>query len=182
STSFANASMAAAAGWTADKVLNAAYANRAYCGVDTPLLCEYKRSRPAVAIIMFGTNDSGSGSTGAFEDNMRQIIQTSLDLGVIPVLSTIPPKTMGEAQAARVTVFNQSIRALAQQYAIPLIDYYATMVNLPNQGMSSDGLHPSVPPDGGTCIFTPVNLQYGYTMRNLTTLQALDVIWRLYLA
>jgi hypothetical protein len=36
-----------------------------------------------------------------------------------------------------------------------------------------------VPPDKATTAFTPENLKYGYTVRNLTALQALDAIWRL---
>ena len=33
-----------------------------------------------------------------------------------------------------------------------------------------------VPPDGATGRFTPTNLQYGYTIRNLTALQMLKAI------
>jgi hypothetical protein len=181
SGSFAAASVAAVPGWTADKVLNPDYANKGICGTDTPLICEYKRTRPAIAIIMFGTNDSGSGTTGPFENYMRQILQTTIDMGIVPVLSTIPPKPINQDQDVRVNLFNTSIRSLAAQYQIPLIDYYSTMVNLPNQGISSDKLHPSFPPGGATCVFTSDNLQYGYTMRNLITLQAINAIWQLYM-
>jgi hypothetical protein len=52
---------------------------------------------------------------------------------------------------------------------------------LPNGGMSADGLHPSVPPDGRVYRFSAENLQYGYTLRNLQALQTLDTIWRLVL-
>jgi hypothetical protein len=50
------------------------------------------------------------------------------------------------------------------------------LVSLPNRGLSSDGVHPSVGP--ASADFTPANLQYGMTARNLTTLQALDAVWR----
>ena len=56
------------------------------------------------------------------------------------------------------------------------------METIPNQGLSSDGLHPSLPPDGAPGRFSTDNLQYGYTVRNLTALQTLDVIWRLVLS
>jgi hypothetical protein len=35
-----------------------------------------------------------------------------------------------------------------------------------------------VPPDGATARFTPENLQYGYTVRNLNALQVLDALLR----
>lgn len=46
-----------------------------------------------------------------------------------------------------------------------------------------DGIHPSAPglaPDdyGAAADLSPENLTYGYTVRNLTALQALDAVWR----
>jgi len=109
---------------------------------------------------------------------MRRIVQTSIDMGVVPILTTIPPKRISDDQSARVDQFNAIIRQIAAQYDIPLADYFSIMQGAPNGGMSSDGLHPSVPPDGATCRFTPDGLQYGYTIRNLVTLQTLDLVWR----
>ncbi|MEP7284365.1 MAG: GDSL-type esterase/lipase family protein [Chloroflexota bacterium] len=179
--SFANQSLAAGGGWNSNTLLIPGYSAPQLCGKDSPLVCEYKLVKPAVALIMVGTNDSGSGSTDQFAGNLRQIVQTSIDMGVVPVISTIPPKRIDQAQTDRVNAFNAVIHAVAQQYDIPLWDYWAAMQNAPNMGMSSDGLHPSVPPDKASCNFTTDNLQYGYTIRNLTALQALDVIWRLVL-
>jgi hypothetical protein len=67
---------------------------------------------------------------------------------------------------------------MARQFEIPLWDYWHALQTLPNQGISADGIHPSAPPDGFTGRFTPANLQYGYTIRNLTALQALNTVWR----
>ena len=176
--SFVNTPLAAGGGWTADKLLTPGYAYPDVCGADTPLVCEYRLVRPAVALIMVGTNDSGSGSTDVFAGHLRQIVQTSIEMGVIPVLSTIPPKNLNEEQEFRVNAFNDVIRQVARQYDVPLWDYYANMIGAPNRGMSSDGLHPSVPPDGAAGRLTPENLQYGYTIRNLNALQVLDAMWR----
>jgi len=176
--SFANQSLAAVSGWTADKLLTPGFAYPEICGTDTPLVCEYKQTRPAIALILIGTNDSGSGAPDIFADHLRQIVEISLEMGVIPVLSTIPPKNFDENQEQRVQTWNSVIRAIAAQYEVPLWDYYANMVGLPNRGISSDGLHPSVPPDGAAARFTPENLQYGYTVRNLNALQVLDALLR----
>lgn len=179
--SFVMTPIAAGAGWSLDQLLSPGYAYPEACGQDTPLVCEYKLSKPAVALIMIGTNDSGSGSAEAFGVNLRTVVQTSIDMGVIPVLSTIPPKRIDEAQSRRVDAFNRVIRQTALQFEIPLWDYYYSMAQLPNGGMAADGLHPSTPPDGRVYRFSPENLQYGYTLRNLQALQVLDTLWRLVL-
>lgn len=176
--SFTNTSLAAVGGWTADKLLWPGNGYTEVCGSEIPLVCEYKLVRPAVALIMIGTNDSGSGAAGVYADQLRQIVQITIDMGIVPVLSTIPPKNFDGEQDARVDQWNQIIRATAAQFDIPLWDYYGQMVGLPNRGMSSDGLHPSVQPDG-LISFTDDGLRYGYTVRNLGALQALDAVWRL---
>lgn len=176
--SFANQSLAAGGGWTSDKLLTPGYGFPEVCGSETPLVCEYQRVKPAVALILIGTNDSGSGSVENFAGNMRQIIETSINMGVIPVISTLPPKNIDDNQEGRVNAFNDAIRLMAAQYQIPLWDYYAQMAGAQNRGMSSDGLHPSASPDGAAARFTPDNLQYGYNIRNLGALQVLDALWR----
>jgi hypothetical protein len=42
--------------------------------------------------------------------------------------------------------------------------------------MGPDGVHPSWAPNAAD--FTPENLQYGSTVRNLTALMVLDALWR----
>jgi hypothetical protein len=177
--SFVNQSLAAGGGWSAFTLLLPGYSAPDLCGQDSPLVCEYKQVKPAVALIMIGTNDAGSGSAGQYKTSLDEIIQTSVDMGVIPVLFTIPPKALTADQSARVDAFNQMIRATATQFDIPLCDYYSQMEPLPNKGMSGDGLHASVPPGGASGVFSADNLQYGYTVRNLMALQALDIIRKL---
>lgn len=175
--SFINPSLAAGGGWTTEKLLEPGGAHREICGSLTPIACEYQNVRPALALIMIGTNDSGSGSPDVFANNLRQIVQITIDMGVIPVLSTIPPKNLGEDQNFRVDAYNNVIRQVAAQFDIPLWDYFSNMVGAPNRGMSADGLHPSESPYGSG-VLTPESLQFGYTIRNLNALQVLDAIWR----
>lgn len=176
--SFANTSLAAKGGWSAWTVLNPAAADAYYCFEgESPLVCEYRLVRPSVALIMLGTNDVQTTPAEAYEDWMRQTIEVSMDLGVIPVLSTIP-EFHRQGGAARVALLNGIITDLAIEYDVPLWDYHAALVGLPNDGLSSDGVHPSYLPTPGSTDFTPDNLQYGMTVRNLTALQALDAVWR----
>ena len=46
------------------------------------------------------------------------------------------------------------------------------------RGCVSDGFHYNSPPDGRTADFTGDHLNYGFNMRNLTALEALDALRR----
>lgn len=175
--SFLNTSLAAQNGWTTGIVLNPQYANRDVClEGESPLACEYRTTKPAVAMIMFGSNDVAVVPSDQFAHNLRVIVEYSIANGVIPVLSTIPPRRGFEPE---VVFYNQLITQTASQYGVSLWDYGAAMRTLPNDGLSPDGLHPSVPDGlGYAADFTGNYLQYGYVMRNLTALQALDVLRR----
>lgn len=173
--SFANSSLAAGNGWTSGDLLNAERNLSPGCGGMTPLVCEYTLTKPAVALIMIGTNDAGFGvNPETFRANLQTIVQTSIDMGVIPVLSTIPNH---QGAQDRIGQFNSIIASTAQAYQVPLWDYAALMISLPNAGLSADGIHPSSgSPETG--VFADSELKYGYTIRNLTALMVLDTLWR----
>jgi hypothetical protein len=72
---------------------------------------------------------------------------------------------------------NQIVVKVAQDYAIPLVNLNRALGELPNDGVDpNDTTHLSTPADKAVDVFTPANLQYGFTMRNLVTLQALDEV------
>ncbi len=174
--SFANTSLAAKGGWSAWTVHNPNAVFSSNCLADeTPLECEYRLARPSIALIMLGTNDVQTTPIDQYEELMRRTVEVSIENGVIPVLSTIPPfqKT---GMSERVDAINAVIVRLTEEYNIPLWNYYAALLPLPNLGMSSDGIHPSWNYEPGN--FSEEGLKYGMTMRNLTALQALDAIWR----
>jgi GDSL-like Lipase/Acylhydrolase family len=176
SNSFANDSLAAMGGWTTWSVLSSEESDPGQClEGEIPLVCEYRRVRPSVALIMLGTNDVLQTSPQDFEANFRLILDTTTSMGVVPILSSIPsldqPSVGGRVEALNTILYN-----LALEYEVPYWDYWAALVSLPNRGLSADGVHPSVGP--ASADFTPANLQFGMTMRNLTALQALDAVWR----
>lgn len=175
--SLANASQAAGNGWGADRIIQPGYSNPGFCGNDTPLVCEYKHNKPSVALILIGTNDSGGVEPAVFAANLRRIVEISIDMGVIPVLTTIPPKRVDDWNNARVIEWNNIIRATARQYDIPLLDYWYAMQRAPNQGIGPDGIHPSEPPGGATGVLSAANLAYGQTIHNLVALLMLDALW-----
>jgi len=175
SNSFNNDSVAAAGGWNSFSLLDTANSRPySFCGNMNPVECELEVSKPAVAIIMIGTNEAMANyQNGTYQANIRAVVQICIDRGVIPVLSTIPWNQFREPG-----LYNAAIISIARQYDIPVIDYGSAADRLPNRGISGDGVHPSVPPDRNTANFSEENLQYGYTVRNLVTLQMLDALRR----
>jgi len=133
-------------------------------------------SKPSVALIMIGTNDVGFTSAAQYEAELRQIIQTSISRGIIPVVSTIPPLHHDWA-VGRVEVINGIIVSLAREYDIPVWDYWSALQGLPQDSLSADGVHPSVD-TGHAADFSQDYIQTGYAVRNLIALQALDAVWR----
>lgn len=173
--SFNEDSVAARGSWYSSSPLDPANSiPYSFCGSDSPIVCEYKQQRPAVSIIMIGTNEAEEKlASGEFRQNLVRLVETSIDMGVIPVLSTIPWNKFRNPQP-----YNDVIIGVARSYDIPVMDYCTPMESAPNHGISEDGVHPSVPPDGNTANFSPENLKYGYTIRNLLTLQMLDALMR----
>lgn len=172
-TSFLDPTRAAGTGWTSRKLLEQETSPLCARG-DNRLQCEYRLTKPASALIMIGTNDVVSIDVDSYLDNMRQIVEISLDMGVIPVLSTIPPMRDNED---KVEDFNLAIITVAEEYDVPIWNYWLALQDLPGQGMSLDGIHPSSPADNaGTTLFTEENLEYGFTVRNLMALEVLYLL------
>lgn len=177
--SFNNVSLAAGIGWSAWAVLQPEFADTEHCLPDEmPLVCEYRVTEPSLALIMFGTNEVSYMSAAAYRSWLVRIIDISEEMGVIPILSTLPDRHAWEDAIDR---YNDVIRGLTAERHLPLIEYAEALHRLPDRGLGWDGVHPSWTPDGwynGAARFTPDNLRYGYVVRNLTALQTLDRVWR----
>lgn len=168
-------------GWKTYSVLSPELADPNACKQgETPLQCEYRITRPAFSLILLGTNDVYDVSPSAYEANLRDIIEISIDNGVVPIVSTVPLRT--DQYSGQVQTFSDIVRRLASEYNVPLWDLYNEIYNLPNHGLSSDKVHLSAP--GGdldrTADFTGDNLQYGMNFRNLSALRILESMLRSY--
>ena len=174
--SFQNESLVAFNGWRAYSVLNPDNADPQVCQPgELPLVCEYRLTRPALALILLGTNDVIPTPPHEYEQNMRAILDISIEKGVIPVLSTLPEYKQVNMHR-EVAQLNSILTTLAREYQIPLWDYHLLIEGLPNQGIGEDGVHPSVH-YGHPAEFTPKYLHLGMTVRNLSALQVLDAIY-----
>jgi hypothetical protein len=166
--SYERLSQAAKPSFNAASLMTAMWADPAACQKDeTPLACEFRLNRPAVALVMLGTNDSPRPET--FEANMRKIIDFSIERGVLPVLATKADNLEGNGR------INATIARLAQEYDIPLWNYWASVQSIPQHGLQEDGAHLTLGPNR---FDDPQALKTGWAVRNLTALQVLDAVWK----
>lgn len=133
-----------------------------------PSLAEMiKTYTPRMAVVMLGTNDaSASRKTEDYAADMERIVQTILDAGAIPILSTIPPHPKQEKLARD---YNEALRKLAKAKKIPLIDYEAEILKRRPKDwngtlLAKDDVHPTA--EGAALEPTEENLKKsGYLLR-----------------
>ena len=175
SESLAQDSLAAYDGLVTTAVLDPVFANPLAClPGETPLRCEYRVRGGSVAIIMFGAQDLLFTEANAFDRNLRRVVHETIEAGVVPILSTFPGNTQMWNQTI---MYNQIVVQVALDYEIPLMNLWLALEELPNHGLSADGRHLSIPITASGDL-SGKNLQRGYPLRNLVTLQTLDAVWR----
>lgn len=174
--SFVNRTYAAYNGLNAAAVLDPIWSDPAICqSGETPLECEIRVHNPSLAVIMFGTNDILVLSPEEYDYNLRRVLNVTIQAGVIPLLSTFPRHL---TFPDRSILYNQIVVRVALDYDIPLENLWLALEPLPTHGIANDQFHLDGPLTRAGDLRTPSNLQTGYPLRNLVTLQALDVIWR----
>jgi hypothetical protein len=166
--SFGRIGMAARRGFNTNRILDPALSDPTFCEAgESPLTCELRLQRPAFAILSLGTNQVWQPEE--FEQGMRQILDLLLSDNVVPILSTKGDNLEGDYR------INRAIACLAQEYDIPLWNFWSVIQSLPNHGLQPDLEHLTYGiPDFGNVQA----MQSAWTLRNLTALQALDAVWR----
>lgn len=164
--SFGRVSYAAHSSFTTSAVLSPAWANASQCQAgETPLLCELRAHRPSLALVMVGTMDYRRPDL--FEGNMRRILDTLIEHGVVPILYTKASNLEGDWR------INDTVARLAVEYDVPLWNFWRAVQPLPGRGLRPDGMHIT---QGPNFFDNPVAMQNGWPWRNLTALQALDAV------
>ncbi|MEY2847060.1 MAG: hypothetical protein RL076_2606 [Chloroflexota bacterium] len=186
SNSFNAFSPAAQPGWSAyyalfSDFLIMRYQSSCRTPFDTPIACELRLKRPSIALIMYGSNDVTYGVPSDFENSYAEVIEYTLAQGVIPVLSTIPPRRDNPIYNERVTRYNAIIIRMASAKRLPLWNYWLALQSpeLVNHGFAADGVHPNTYRLTQSADFSHDGLRYGYNQRNLTALQVLDTLRRI---
>lgn len=175
---FNNPGLATTSGFNSASVLDSIWADPNWCNAnESPLECEYRLSRPAFSLIMFGTNDAAFFQPQDFDFYMRSIVLQTIEADIVPILYTIPWRPEFPEQ---VEVFNQIVVKIALDYDLPLVNLNLAIQDLPYFGVDEvEPIHLSIPPDEvSTGILTEESLQYGYVVRNLITLQTFDILLR----
>lgn len=186
SNSFTRDSRAAASGWRVGALLGTAAGDapmRVGCTAgENQLACELRLTKPSAILIMAGTNDadgiaSGDETIAAYKASLLSVVDQSITSGVIPVVSTVPPRLdQGGSLQDDVAQINQAIIEVAQTRAIPLWNYWRSLQALgtaDHYGMDADGIHPNAYRNDQAADMTAAGLHFGYNQRNYQTLQVL---------
>ncbi len=166
--SFERVSLAASSGGSVAKVLSPLWADTTQCREnESPLVCEIRIHRPAILLVMFGTNDVKASSPENFELNLRKLVDISLSNNVIPVLVTKADNLEGDNS------MNAIIVRVANEYELPVLNMWRAMQELPNEGLQPDGIHLTY---AQPYFDLPENMLMGWPVRNLVTLQMLEFL------
>lgn len=166
--SFERSGMAARRGFNTRLILDPSASDLNLCeSNESPLSCELRLHRPAFAILSLGTNQAWRQDE--FDAGMRQILDVLLSNNVVPILSTKGDNLEGDHG------INRTIACLAQEYDVPLWNFWSAIQPLPNRGLQPDLEHLTY----GINDFDDGHaMQSAWTFRNLTALQSLDAVWR----
>jgi hypothetical protein len=146
-------------GFNAATVLSPLWANPDVClAGENPLECELRVTKPSIAFISFEVWWEGR-TVEEYEKYMRQIIETVIARGTVPILATKADNVEGDHS------LNLTTARLAHEYDLPLWNFWLAVQPLPNHGMDPER-------DDGFHISTD-----GWNVRSYTGLQALDSIW-----
>jgi len=166
--SFGRMGIAAGRGFNTVRILDPGLGKSTLCeSGESPLTCELRLHRPAFAILSLGTNQVWQPEE--FVVGMRKILDLLISRNVLPILSTKGDNLEGDQR------INKSIACLAQEYDVPLWNFWAAIQPLPHHGLQPDLEHLTY----GIIDFEDAHaMQSAWTVRNLTALQVLNSVWR----
>lgn len=176
--SFNRESAAVRPGFNVAAVLSPLQADPAVCQPgENPVTCELRLNKPSIALISMETWWAKKPAE-EYEKYMRQILDLVIARKVLPILATKADNLEGDGAV------NATLAKLAYEYDIPLWNFWKAVQPLPGGGVSEDGFHlthASDRPDDPLFyrrFSEPAALNFGWPVRNITALQALDAIWR----
>jgi hypothetical protein len=116
-------------GMSVASALNPTWARSPDCkSGETPLACELRVHNPSVLIISLGTN-WGTRDPDEFEQYLREILDLTLKENVLPMIATKGDPT------GQYNPLNERMVAVAHEYDLPLWNFWASIQDLPNQGL-----------------------------------------------
>ncbi|MFN3491746.1 MAG: hypothetical protein ACK40V_05955, partial [Anaerolineales bacterium] len=126
---------------------------------ETPVDCELRIHNPSFVIIQIGSHFESRNT-----EYLRRIIAQLIDRGVVPILAT---KADNRELDFRV---NRDMYLLAQEFDLPLWNFWASLSDLPNRGLYTRDDRPL---QGDIYL-----IEEAQEIQRMTGLEALDIVWR----
>jgi hypothetical protein len=166
SGSFGHFNASASPGFSILAVMDPMYRAQEFChDWITPLDCDFQYMHPSVVFIMPMAGDVYGLTDYQYAAGVRAVVDYAIAHGAIPVLVTFPVSVRDGA-------INGTLRSVAAEYGLPLVDFASAARALPDRGLvPGDTVHLS----GENFIsFNGDQDRYGFTLLNLMSLQMLD--------
>lgn len=133
--SFGRDNITARDGFGVSSVLSPLMADPTVCNNnETPLECEYRLHKPSLIFISMGTNWAPYAGD-SYEKYLRQIIEFSIENGILPILMTKADNLELDHS------INAATARLAYEYDLPLFNFWRVAQALPQHGLEDDGAH-----------------------------------------
>ncbi len=161
--SFVRWGMAVRGGFTAASLLTPMQADPHYCkSGETPLTCEYRLQNPAFVFITLETWLEPK-TVDRYDGYLRKIMDYVIERGSVPILLT---KADSSEMRNGTHVFNPVIIQVAQDYDVPVVNFWRAAQYLENSGIdpTREGFHLS---------------HEGYNLKNILALRALYQVWKM---
>ncbi|MBL8099144.1 MAG: hypothetical protein JNK81_08165 [Anaerolineales bacterium] len=126
---------------------------------ETPVECELRINNPSFVIIQIGSHFESRNT-----EYLRRIITQLIDRGVVPILAT---KADNRELDFRV---NRDMYLLAQEFDLPLWNFWASLSDLPNRGLYT---RKDRPLQGDIYL-----IEEAQEIQRQTGLEALNIVWR----
>ncbi|MBE7434315.1 MAG: hypothetical protein HS100_10390 [Anaerolineales bacterium] len=126
---------------------------------ETPVDCELRVHRPSFVIIQIGSHFESRNT-----EYLRRIIAQLIENGSVPILAT---KADNRELDHRI---NRDMALLADEFDLPLWNFWASLSDLPNRGLFT---HPDRPLQGDIYLTDEAKV-----IHRETGLEALNIVWR----
>ncbi len=126
---------------------------------ETPVECELRTHNPSFVLIQIGSHFESRNT-----EYLRKIITQLIDKGVVPILAT---KADNRELDNRI---NRDMAMLAEEFNLPLWNFWAAVSDLPNRGLYTRDDRPLQ----GDIYLT----DEAKKIHRMTGLEALNIVWR----
>ncbi|MBT3240158.1 MAG: hypothetical protein HON98_05535 [Chloroflexi bacterium] len=165
--------VAAKGGQNVAAVFSPLWANPEFCKSDEgPLACELRLKKSVFTFISLEEN--WKGDLVGYVNNLEKVVLYTLSQGVIPILSTKANNLEGDHS------INRAIVEIARRYELPLWNFWASVQDIPKQGLDADRFHLTFSLnlannfDSRFYFQDSTQIDTGWGMRNITALMLLD--------